>query len=386
MVLNRVYLRPHTPSRVARATTPPHPPSAGCTLFFIAMTDISDADLKTTVEAVLADSDLQQMTLRKIMQALAESFECTVPDLSDKKAMVRAIVEEYLNAHSPEEDDEGSGSSSSEEDVVEKPKKKAAGKRKKKDDDEVVPQWKPVVLSGLSKAVVLDDPLAGLLGVRVLGRSDIQKRVIAYVKEHNLQDQADKRNIVADDALKTVFKETKFTFFGLSKLISDHVSRVEDCDDDGLKELAEQANAAKLESMKAERAEKIANGESPPLTAAEKRRMKEEGGKRQKRKRTPRVGPPSTTGLNAPMTLSDGLSEVCGGEKILSRPQVVKALWTYIKANDLKDPNDGRNIICDDKLSMLFDNEKEVNGFGMNKYLTKHLTKIVPPPPPADTA
>eukprot|EP00173_Palmaria_palmata_P001626 Plantae.Rhodophyta-Palmaria_palmata.ctg1928.p1 GENE.Plantae.Rhodophyta-Palmaria_palmata.ctg1928~~Plantae.Rhodophyta-Palmaria_palmata.ctg1928.p1 ORF type:complete len:386 (+),score=87.08 Plantae.Rhodophyta-Palmaria_palmata.ctg1928:96-1160(+) len=351
------------------------------------MNDISDADLKTTVEAVLAGSDLQQMTLRKIMHALAESFECTVPDLSNKKAMVRAIVEDFLNAHSREEEDEESGASSSEEDVAEEvPPKKASGKRKKEEESEIVPQWKPVVLSGLSKAVVLDDSLADLLGVRVLGRSDIQKRVIAYVKEHGLQDEADKRNIVADDALKTVFKATTFTFFGLSKLISDHVSRVEDCDDDGLKELAVQADKAKLESMKAERAVKIANGESPPLTAAEKRKMKEDGGgKRQKRKRSLRVGPPSTTGLNAPMALSEGLSEVCGGEKILSRPQVVKALWTYIKANDLKDPNNGRNIICDEKLSMLFNNEKEVNGFGMNKYLTKHLTKIIPPPAATNT-
>jgi chromatin remodeling complex protein RSC6 len=38
----------------------------------------------------------------------------------------------------------------------------------------------------------------------------------------------------------------------------------------------------------------------------------------------------------------------------LSRPQVVKKIWQYIKARDLQDPADKRQIRCDDKLQLVF--------------------------------
>lgn len=38
----------------------------------------------------------------------------------------------------------------------------------------------------------------------------------------------------------------------------------------------------------------------------------------------------------------------------MSRPQLTKQLWAYIKANGLQDPNDGRNIIPDERLAAAF--------------------------------
>jgi upstream activation factor subunit UAF30 len=49
---------------------------------------------------------------------------------------------------------------------------------------------------------------------------------------------------------------------------------------------------------------------------------------------------------------------------------VSKALWAYIKSNDLQDPKDKRNILCDDKLKTLFQRDK-VNMFKMNKYISE---------------
>lgn len=51
--------------------------------------------------------------------------------------------------------------------------------------------------------------------------------------------------------------------------------------------------------------------------------------------------------------LSNELADVLGVEKC-SRPQVVKQLWTYIKDNNLQNPDDKRQIICDTKLQALF--------------------------------
>jgi upstream activation factor subunit UAF30 len=38
----------------------------------------------------------------------------------------------------------------------------------------------------------------------------------------------------------------------------------------------------------------------------------------------------------------------------MSRPEVVKKIWDYVKANGLQDPNDKRYILCDDSLRPVF--------------------------------
>jgi upstream activation factor subunit UAF30 len=71
------------------------------------------------------------------------------------------------------------------------------------------------------------------------------------------------------------------------------------------------------------------------------------------------------------MTLSAPLSSLLN-ETQLSRPQTVKKIWEYIKANDLQDPSDKRNIICDDRLRAVFKQDK-VHMFTMNKILGQNL-------------
>ncbi|KAI5966644.1 hypothetical protein KGF57_000608 [Candida theae] len=75
--------------------------------------------------------------------------------------------------------------------------------------------------------------------------------------------------------------------------------------------------------------------------------------------------------FNREMALSHELQDVIAQEKC-SRPQVVKHLWAYIKANNLQNPNDKRQIMCDDKLQKLF-KKKTVGSFEMNRILSKHI-------------
>ncbi|KAG7283983.1 hypothetical protein NEMBOFW57_010341 [Staphylotrichum longicolle] len=79
-------------------------------------------------------------------------------------------------------------------------------------------------------------------------------------------------------------------------------------------------------------------------------------------------------GFQKPFNLSFPLAELCG-ENQLSRPQVVKKLWEHIKANGLQDPNDKRNILCDEKLHAVFKQDK-INMFSMNKLLGSQLYPI----------
>lgn len=69
--------------------------------------------------------------------------------------------------------------------------------------------------------------------------------------------------------------------------------------------------------------------------------------------------------------LSDPLANLLRVEK-LSRPQVVKKLWEYIKSNDLQNPKDKREIVCDSAMRAVFGSNK-INMFQMNKVLGQHL-------------
>lgn len=76
-------------------------------------------------------------------------------------------------------------------------------------------------------------------------------------------------------------------------------------------------------------------------------------------------------GFQKEFNLSFPLQEIVGAER-LSRPQVVKKLWEHIKANDLQEPTDKRQIRCDDKMQAVF-KQTTVNMFSMNKLLGSQL-------------
>jgi chromatin remodeling complex protein RSC6 len=65
--------------------------------------------------------------------------------------------------------------------------------------------------------------------------------------------------------------------------------------------------------------------------------------------------------------ISDPLAAVLQYDK-LSRPQVVKQLWVYIKGNELQNPGNRREILCDAGLRAVFGVDK-IDMFKMNKVL-----------------
>jgi len=71
--------------------------------------------------------------------------------------------------------------------------------------------------------------------------------------------------------------------------------------------------------------------------------------------------------------LSPELQAVCDAKE-LTRGEVTKKLWIYIKANNLQDPNDKRNIVPDEKLTKIFGTTEPVNMFQLAGLLSKHLS------------
>jgi len=98
----------------------------------------------------------------------------------------------------------------------------------------------------------------------------------------------------------------------------------------------------------------------------------EEGGKKTRKRSSNGSG--AKGGFAKEFTLSAPLSALLQIDK-LSRPQVVKQLWVYIKGRELQNPENKREILCDPNLKAVFGVEK-INMFKMNKVLGQHLHEI----------
>jgi chromatin remodeling complex protein RSC6 len=77
--------------------------------------------------------------------------------------------------------------------------------------------------------------------------------------------------------------------------------------------------------------------------------------------------------LLKPMNLSADLEAVVG-KGPMSRGQVVKGLWDYIKKHNLQNPQNKRNILADAKLKPIFGGKGEVTMFEMTKLVSAHLS------------
>ena len=66
--------------------------------------------------------------------------------------------------------------------------------------------------------------LAKVVGAKPLPRTEVVKKLWAYIKKNKLQDAKNKRNINADDALKNIFGRSTVNMFEMAKLVSKHLS------------------------------------------------------------------------------------------------------------------------------------------------------------------
>jgi len=67
--------------------------------------------------------------------------------------------------------------------------------------------------------------LAEIVGIEPLPRTEITKRIWAYIKEHNLQNPGNKREILADEKLERVFGVKSINMFEMTKVINQHLSK-----------------------------------------------------------------------------------------------------------------------------------------------------------------
>ncbi|MGE5640988.1 MAG: SWIB/MDM2 domain-containing protein [Clostridia bacterium] len=95
--------------------------------------------------------------------------------------------------------------------MAKKKAKKSAGKKRKPN-------------AAFMKPMTPDSTLAAVIGSNGMPRTEVTKKIWAYIKRNGLQDKKNRRNINADDKLKAVFGgKSQVSMFEMTKLVSKHL-------------------------------------------------------------------------------------------------------------------------------------------------------------------
>ena len=78
--------------------------------------------------------------------------------------------------------------------------------------------------SGLQRPVTPSADLAAITGSAPLPRSQVVSKVWDHIRKNNLQNPANKREILADDKLKKIFGKDRCSMFEMNKHLSRHLS------------------------------------------------------------------------------------------------------------------------------------------------------------------
>ena len=303
----------------------------------------SNDELRDKIRELVPRVDLDAMGVKAFVKLLSKEF-ADEPNLKPRKDFIKEVLSEVINEHqqaaeaASESDSEVAASEQQSEEensdddddddekVARTPKKKGAqaGKRRGGGGG-----------GGLSQELEISDKLAAFLGQgNMMSRTAIVKQLWEYIREHNLQNPSNKREIILDKPMRTVFGCERFTMFTMNKYIGAHIHPFKPVD------------------LTA----------TPKKTSAQKRKIKASSTSPKKKRKS---------GTQPPYRLSEDMQAVVGTD-ILPRPQVVSKLWEYIKANNLQNPDDKREILCDDKLQRIMKKPK-ISMFKMNVCIGEHL-------------
>ena len=106
-------------------------------------------------------------------------------------------------------------------------KKKAGKKPAKKATKKAAPKKKAAKRkpnAAFMKPVTPNEKLAAVVGAAPLPRTELTKKLWAYIKKNGLQDKKNRRMINADDKLKVVFGgKGQVSMFDMTKLVSKNL-------------------------------------------------------------------------------------------------------------------------------------------------------------------
>lgn len=329
---------------------------------------VSEQEIAERLKEILQTADLTTTTTTSIRRKLEEELGV---DLTSKKAFIREQVDLYL-LHQQEQVDNNEAKEEGEEGLENEVKEEEQSSEQPGDEEEDEEEdedggsvkrshksssnkekTKKGTGGGFTKLCGLSPELQSVLGVSELSRTQVVKQLWVYIRENDLQDPQNRRKILCDDKLRLVFRKDSVDMFEMNKVLSNHILRLDN------------GNVVSEDSEpKAKRPKQEKKGSEDSESKSKRRKQEKKEG-----------GSGKNSGFCSPLPLSDALVTFLGtGESQLSRAEVVKRIWGYIKDKNLQDPSDKRRIVCDMKLRELFGCDT-FNGFGVTKLLTTHFLK-----------
>ncbi len=79
-------------------------------------------------------------------------------------------------------------------------------------------------------------------------------------------------------------------------------------------------------------------------------------------------------GLAQKVQPDDKLSKVVGSQP-MTRSEITKKVWDYVKKNKLQDSQNRRMINADDTMRPIFNGQNQVSMFEMTKLVNQHVSK-----------
>jgi chromatin remodeling complex protein RSC6 len=96
--------------------------------------------------------------------------------------------------------------------------------KKAKKAKKAAKKTKRVPNAAFMKPMMPSDALATVVGAKAMPRTEVTKKLWAYIKKNGLQDKKNKRMINADNNLKVVFNgKSQVSMFDMTKLVSKHL-------------------------------------------------------------------------------------------------------------------------------------------------------------------
>jgi upstream activation factor subunit UAF30 len=318
----------------------------------------SNEILLAKIKELVWTVDLETVSLKAFIQLLSSHLDHI--DLKPRKAFIKEALTKVLTEGQERADKEDGSSAAaaeeeqeSEEEEEEEEVKTSASKQKGGG-------------GGLKAVKKLSDELANFIGKgQSMARTEVVKSIWEYIKEHQLQNPENKREILLDAKMRDVFGVATFTMFTMNKYLSAHIEPFKPVDLT-TNSSSPSSTASRTPSKRKTKSDAAASSSNKKQRRTSSSGNKNDNDSSKKKKKTSN---------QPPYRLSQELTAVVGTD-ILPRPQVVKQLWIYIKSHDLQDPADKRRIICDDLLQQVFKKPK-ISMFAMNAELSRHLYERV---------
>jgi upstream activation factor subunit UAF30 len=150
---------------------------------------------------------MTEATKKPAAKAAAKPKAASTKDAATKSAAPKEAASKTKGAAAKEKGTSTKGPTKSAPGSATKPKAKPA-------------QQPP---SAFSKPLTPSKELAAVVGDEPLPRTVAVSKIWEYIKEHKLQNEKNKREILADAKLKAVFGKDKATMFEMNKFLAAHL-------------------------------------------------------------------------------------------------------------------------------------------------------------------